>query len=186
MTPRLNTGKGVTGAVRYVLGEGRDPKTGELKDLPENGKSRVDWISGTGFGWKVETAADADLARRTMEFDALNQKGGCRQDCVHLTLSWARGQQPTREEMEEAARDSLSVLGMSNAKALFVAHNDEDYAHLHIVASRLNPDTGYRYDPQSELAHAFDLGRALRARAWRHHHHPARNRQRIARGDCIA
>jgi hypothetical protein len=27
MNPRINVGKGVTGAVRYVLGEGRDPKT---------------------------------------------------------------------------------------------------------------------------------------------------------------
>ena len=39
MNPRLNVGKGVTGAVRYVLGEGRDPKTGELKDRPEDGSS---------------------------------------------------------------------------------------------------------------------------------------------------
>ena len=31
MIPRINIGKGVTGAVRYVLGQGRDPKTGELK-----------------------------------------------------------------------------------------------------------------------------------------------------------
>jgi hypothetical protein len=96
MNVRINVGKGVTGAVRYVLGEGRDPKTGELKDRPENGKSRVDWISGTGFGWKVETAADAEQARREMEFDALNQKGGCRQDCVHISLAWRPGEQPSR------------------------------------------------------------------------------------------
>jgi hypothetical protein len=31
-------------------------------------------------------------------------------------------------------------------KAIFVAHNDEDYAHLHIVASKLNPATGRAYD----------------------------------------
>src|SRR4051794_21822331 len=146
MNPRINVGKGVTGAVRYVLGEGRDPKTGELKELSENGKTRVDWIGGTGFGWKVETRADADLARRVMEFDAVNQKGQCQQDCVHLSLSWRPGDRLTREQMEQAAHGALSSLGMANAKAIFVAHNDEDYAHVHIVASKINPATGRAYD----------------------------------------
>ena len=40
----------------------------------------------------------------------------------------------------------LKALGMGNAKALFVAHNDEDYAHVHIVASKINPATGRAYD----------------------------------------
>ena len=147
MNPRLNVGKGVTGAVRYALGEGRDPKTGELKDRPEDGSTRVDWISGTdAFGWKVETAADADQARREMEFDALNQRGECRQDCLHLSLAWRPGEKPTREQMENAARDALKALGMGNAKAIFIAHNDEDYSHVHIVASRINPETGRQYD----------------------------------------
>src|SRR5271170_3381843 len=48
--------------------------------------------------------------------------------------------------MEVAAHSALDALGMSNAKALFVAHNDEDYSHIHIVASRINPETVYRYD----------------------------------------
>ena len=61
---------------------------------------------------------------------------------MHLSLAWRPGEKPTREQMEEAARGALDALGMGNAKALFVAHNDEDYAHVHIVASRINPETG--------------------------------------------
>src|SRR4051812_43727897 len=149
MIPRIKVGKGVSGAVRYVLGEGRDPKTGELKPPPANGNTRVDWISGTGFGFEIETEADAELARRVMEFDALNQSSRtrlCEQDCVHLTLAWARGETPGRKEMEEAAHEALDALGMGNSKALFVAHNDEDYSHVHIVASKINPGTGRAYD----------------------------------------
>ena len=149
MTPRLKTGKGVTGAVRYVFGEGHDHRTGELKELLSGEQSRVAWMSGTGFGFDITNAADADLARRMMEFEALNQKSRtkqCEQDCVHLSLSWARGETPGREEMERAAKSALEALGMGNARALFVAHNDEDYAHVHIVASKINPDTGYAYD----------------------------------------
>ncbi len=149
MTPRLNVGKGVTGAVRYVLGEGRDPKTGELEEQPDGLKSRVEWIGGTGFGFEIKNEADAELARRVMEFDALNQGSPtrqCEKDCVHLSLSWRPGETPTRSQMEEAARGALDALGMGNAKALFVAHNDEDYAHVHIVASKINPATARAYD----------------------------------------
>ena len=142
MIPRLKTGKGVTGAVRYTLGEGRDPKTRELKGPAPEGEGRVDWIGGTGFGFEIENRDDADLARRVMEFDALNQKSRtkpCEQDCVHLSLAWARGQTPDRKEMEEAAHGALKALGMENAKALFVAHRDEDMAHVHIVAAKSIP-----------------------------------------------
>ena len=48
--------------------------------------------------------------------------------------------------MEAAAHEALAAIGMKNAKALFIAHDDEDYAHVHIVASKINPDTGRAYD----------------------------------------
>jgi MobA/VirD2-like, nuclease domain len=81
-----------------------------------------------------------------MEFTALNQKGACQQDCMHLSFSWDPSERPTREQMEHAAKSALEALGMKNAKALFIAHKAEDYAHVHIVASRIDPATGYRYD----------------------------------------
>jgi Ti-type conjugative transfer relaxase TraA len=149
MIPRCVIGRGVTGAVNYVLGEGRDPETGELAELAPNQKSRVDWISGTGFGFPIESKEDADLARRIMEFDAINQSSRtrqCEKDCVHIAIGWRPGQNPTRAEMEEAAMGALKSLGMENAKAIFAAHGDESYAHLHIVASKINPATGRAYD----------------------------------------
>jgi hypothetical protein len=146
MIPRINVGKGVTGAVHYVLGEGKGRGN---DDLAPGEQSRVDWIGGTGFGFEIDSAADADLARRIMEFDALNQSSPtkqCVKDCVHLSLAWPRGETPSRADMEQAAREALDALGMKNAKALFVAHNDEDYSHVHIVASKINPDTDRAYD----------------------------------------
>jgi len=150
MKVRITIGKGITGAVRYVLGPGHDPKTGRFLPTPEDGSSRVAWVSGTqAFGWKVENAADIDQARREMEFDALNQASKTRKcvfDCVHIVLAWERGETPTKEEMEEACRSQLAAQGMANAKAIFVAHSDEDYFHAHIVASKINPATGRAYD----------------------------------------
>ena len=61
-------------------------------------------------------------------------------------LGWRPGEKPTREQMEAAALDALKAIGMGNAKAIFAAHNDEGYAHVHIVASKINPETGRAYD----------------------------------------
>ena len=54
--------------------------------------SRVAWIGGTGFGFEIKNEDDAELARRVMEFDALNQAQPhppCEKDCVHLSLALA-------------------------------------------------------------------------------------------------
>ncbi len=149
MITRCKIGKGITGAVRYIFGEGRDPDSGELHFLADGEPTRVDWFGGLNFGFEVETKADADLARRLMEFDAQNQASRtrrCEMDCVHLALCWRPGEQPTREQMTETAQSALAAMGMGNARALFAAHNDEGYAHLHIVASKINPDTSRAYD----------------------------------------
>lgn len=146
MVPRMIIGKSITGLSAYVLGEGRGPSNDNL--APDE-KSRVAWIGGQRCGFAIETRDDADLARRIMEFDALNQASRtkqCEKDAVHLTLAWRIGEQPTREQMEEAARSALKALGMENAKAIWASHEDEAYAHLHIVASKINPDTGRAYD----------------------------------------
>ena len=146
MIPRCKVGRGITGATRYVLGEG----LGAGGDVLAAGEeSRVAWIGGTGFGFEITNRAEAELARRIMEFDALNQGSPtkpCVNDAVHLSLSWRPGETPTRAQMENAAHAALDALGMANAKAIFVSHNDEGYAHVHIVASKINPDTNRAYD----------------------------------------
>ena len=118
MIPRINVGSGISGAARYVLGEGKGRGN---DDLAPGERSRVDWIGGTGFGFEIDSAADADLARRVMEFDALNQGSPtkqCLKDCVHLSLAWTRGETPSRAEMEEAAHQALDALQLLGAQRL--------------------------------------------------------------------
>jgi Ti-type conjugative transfer relaxase TraA len=149
MNPRIQIGRGITGAMRYVLGEGRDPETGQFAQRTD-GQRRVVWVSGQGFGFGIESDSDAEMGRRIMEYDALRRQTSrtrpCKLDCVHLTLSWRPGEKPTREQMEAAAQSALAAIGMARARAIFVAHNDEDYAHVHIVASRIDPKTGRAFD----------------------------------------
>jgi hypothetical protein len=50
------------------------------------------------------------------------------------SLSWAPDETPSREEMIEAARESLRALGLHEHETLMVAHNDEPHPHI--------PETG--------------------------------------------
>ncbi len=127
---------------------------GKPRASPAGGTSRVPWFGGVGFGFEVETRADADLARRMMEFDAQNQTSTtrpCVKDCVHLSLGWKPGENPTVAQMQEAAKEALAAIGMANARALFAIHSDEGYAHIHIVASKIDPEVGRAYDLKSNF-----------------------------------
>ena len=147
--PRIKTGKGISGLLRYVQGQGRDPKTGQFIKLAPGEESRATLLGGMNFGFDIKTAEDAELARKMMEFLAVNQASKtrkCVEDCVHLTLMWERGEKPTDGEKMEAAREAMQTLRMSNALYLVYSHNDEDADHVHIVGSKINPATGYAYD----------------------------------------
>jgi len=152
-------GRGISGAIRYVMGEGNDPAN-DNKRRPaaaNDDEARVAWISGQGWegGWTPENRRDVETARRHMENLALRQKGKtkrCENDCLHLSLSWRKGETPEREEMERAAKEALAAVGMGSARAVFVSHKDADHAHVHIVASRINPETGLTFrDSYSHL-----------------------------------
>jgi hypothetical protein len=128
---RITTGKGITGTLRYVQGQGRHPVTDELLELAPGQKSRATLLGGAGFGFEIETANDAEIARRAMEFIAANQTSKtkkCRQVCAHVVLSWAKGQQPSLEEKNEAAQSAIhDALHMENAMWVCYEHSDEDY-----------------------------------------------------------
>jgi hypothetical protein len=108
--------------------------------------TRAEILGGQNFGFALESAADLEVARCMMEWSAKpeNQAGRakkCVNDCLHVSLSWEKGQEPSREEMTEAAQGFLKSVGMENARAIFIAHSDTPHRHMHIVASRIDPTT---------------------------------------------
>ena len=56
---------------------------------------------------------------------------------LHYSLSWARGETPDRREMSRAVDGSLE-----GHEALIVAHDDTRHPHVHVVANRVDPETG--------------------------------------------
>ena len=60
----------------------------------------------------------------------------------HYALSWKPGETPDRAEMSRAVDESLKKLGMEDRQALIVAHSDTPHRHLHVIANRVDPETG--------------------------------------------
>lgn len=131
--------------MRYVRGPGRD----------ENGKpqtaDRTRCLGGTGFGFNPITDHQQEIARRLMEQNGRYVMQGsptCQTlaDCQHISLSWAPGQTPDDAEKVEAANHFLKALGMENSMTMIYEHTDRSHPHIHLISSRLNPETGLAYD----------------------------------------
>jgi hypothetical protein len=140
----------ISAAMRYSEQEGVDPVTEKRRILAEGEASRATLLGGQNLGFEIDSHERYEEARLEMESNALPQNQSsktrlCEKDCLHSTLSWERGQDPSREEMVEAARSYLKALGMENAQAAFVAHSDTPHRHVHIIASRIDPETGKTY-----------------------------------------
>jgi hypothetical protein len=96
----------------------------------------------------------AELALRYMAYTAMRQAelkalAGVAMTGRKLTktvyaysLSWAPDEAPTREEMIEAARETLKTLGLDSHETLMVSHNDEPHPHIHVIVNRVHPENG--------------------------------------------
>ena len=176
MIPNLVKGKGITGAINYALGEGYEGEKkngkahaldraagidtkGAAVQLGEGEASRATILGGQNFGFEIDSPERVEVARRAMEWNAApenqtSKSRKCENDCLHASLSWEKGQTPTADDMREAAQGFLKSLGMENALAVFIAHDDKAHPHLHIVASRIDPETGKTFSQANDFSYA--------------------------------
>jgi len=97
---------------------------------------------------------DPDKAFKCMAWTAAHQneikaraggsmRGRRLRDPVYTySLSWAPDERPTRDEMLDAAKDTLKVLGLHEHEAILVSHRDEPHPHIHAIVNRVHPETG--------------------------------------------
>ena len=79
-------------------------------------------------------AATADLSKR------------CKKPVYHLILSWHEREQPAPEAMADVADSVLSRVGLDGHEAVFVAHQDKDHPHLHVMVNRVSAETCKAWD----------------------------------------
>ena len=126
MIASVNTCRSFRDLARYL----ERPKTGR------EDRVRVDWAEAR----YLVLADSLPEAAREMTVVA----GGSyrvQRPVLHASISWAPEDDPSREQMQEVADGLLNTLGMADHQAIYVAHADEDYAHLHIMANRVHVQT---------------------------------------------
>ncbi|REL37908.1 hypothetical protein DYD21_09005 [Rhodohalobacter sp. SW132] len=85
----------------------------------------------------------SDLDRETvineMEFIA-RQSQRVQSPAYHVSVSWSKTDDPSKEQMLDVAERVVKELGMENNQALIVAHKDTDHTHMHIAVNRVDLD----------------------------------------------
>lgn len=101
----------------------------------------------------------------------------CKDPVMHLVLSWQPGEEPNREQWQDAVKHVMSSLkdrderkeSMAAHQYIAVAHRDTDSFHVHIMANRVHPET-YRANSPEWLHKTLD--KACReieaAQGWQH------------------
>ena len=145
MVPRIHAGgKSFGGLVEYLTHDAaipgdRHPTTGE----------RVGWVAvenlpdcqpRTVAAVMRATARDAAVLKALAGVSAKGR--ALTKPVYHYSLSWAKDEYPTRDDMLTAARESLKTLGMRDRQALIVQHTDRAHRHCHIVVNRVSLEDG--------------------------------------------
>jgi hypothetical protein len=68
------------------------------------------------------------------------------QPVYHMSLSYSPKDNPSKAQMLEDAGQVLEKMGLDEHQAVIVAHNDEKYKHLHIMANRVHPVEGKAWE----------------------------------------
>lgn len=80
---------------------------------------------------------DQDI--RLME-ETASLSGRVEQPVYHLSISYSPKDNPSKQQMIEDVGETLTKLGLDGHQAVIVAHGDEEYKHVHIMANRVHQD----------------------------------------------
>ena len=145
MVPKINgLGRSFAGVAAYCLHDAPTPD-----DRSPETSERVAWTDTRNLPTiRAERAERLMAATAKAAPDLKRLAGGVRggrklaKPVLHYSLSWARDETPTRQEMSRAVDGSLDALGLEGHEALIVAHDDTRHPHVHVIANRVDPKTG--------------------------------------------
>ena len=148
-----SSGKSFSGTAAYLT---HDPEA--------QTDERVAWTHTLNLANDHVPSAVDEMLWTARNAELLKQEAGIRaggrateNPVKHLSLNWSPEDNPTREHMIETTEEFLRTMRWQEHQALLVAHDDKDYAHVHVMLNVVHPETGLRLDDN------FDH---RRAQAW--------------------
>lgn len=137
----VSTGYGFKGAVAYIT-----------HDAGEKSADRVDWVQTLNTVHDDPSLCGVEMAMVHKTAPLIKQQMGIKNTgrkaehapCLHFYISWHPDDRDklTPEIMQEAALGLLKVYGLQDHQAVVSAHNDTNAPHIHIVANRVDWQTG--------------------------------------------
>jgi hypothetical protein len=70
----------------------------------------------------------------------------------HISLNWSPEDKPTREHVVATAENYLKKMGWHEHQAVFIAHKDKPYSHVHIMLNVVHPETGLRLNDNFDFS----------------------------------
>jgi hypothetical protein len=131
MIGKVMIGKGFSGCISYCLSDKKIKAGLENETRPIMNRAEV-LIYNQCFGDRKSLTSQFTDVRK------LNLKQS--RPVLHLTLSFAPGEQIDRPQLLEIIEDCASDFGFEDNQYISVQHHDTGHQHIHIVANRINLD----------------------------------------------
>lgn len=130
--PRRPSGKSSFKKLHSYLSEALNPDTGEVTERGEVFLSPSLLSAETAAKEMWAVAAENPRVKDPVE---------------HYILSWQEGEQPTKEQWQEAVTHTLEALGWKDHQWLAVSHEDTGNFHVHVMANKVHPETYRSHTP---------------------------------------
>lgn len=133
----VKPGKGFGGLVRYLLEGDRDAS---------DRKARATWTETRNL-----LVDDPRYVPALMRATAAKSKR-VRSPVYHYVVSWHHNEAPSDDYMRQVADVTCADLGLDEYQRLYVAHDDTEHRHVHIVVNRVHPETGKAWKTSHDYA----------------------------------
>ena len=157
---RRNDGRSsFTTLAHYLTGEKLDLETGEVVRAQQDIYIETNCLSSKTA--PAEMKAVADMNARVHD------------PVYHLLISWREGEQPTNEQMVNAAMKAMEAVGMARHQYVLAVHRETDNHHIHLMVNRVHPETLKAVYPKRDF---FKLDHCMREmeieHGWQHDRGP--------------
>lgn len=155
MIPKLTTGNGFGGSLRYDTRQGQGTKPGLAKVLDVSG---VEFDIDKDGNYVINTRqVSRDFRAQTMGYQG---KRDIRKPVYHWVLSYHPDDKVSEEQMVEDAKDFLKRIGFDDTQYVMTVHYDKDHHHLHIVTNVVN-NQGQRISTMGLIDKAHEAAAAI-------------------------
>lgn len=120
-----------------------------LNDKDAQTRDRVAWTHtenlltdnpDKALGWMAYTAMHSNDLKRQSGVKLTGRK--LEKPVFVFSVAWHPEQEPDQEHMLATAQSAVEKLGLKDYQALYVCHQDEPQAHVHVIVNRVHPEHG--------------------------------------------